>query len=189
MGQRLNLEIIKDEKTIANGYYHWSGFTDSALGRAKLVLNSLEKTEGKSPLARAVMALRATGADFPDDEYQAFKGMDVGGQIFIAPERVDRNLGLISVTENGIEETKKWGEQHILIDLDQKTLDVYEAFWGCDPDTYKEDMGKDFKDLPELDFELCELPFDQFDKMMKVISSSPVHDWKYEDDRVISFVE
>ena len=31
MGQRLNIEIKKDSKVLANAYYHWSAYTSSAL--------------------------------------------------------------------------------------------------------------------------------------------------------------
>lgn len=31
MGQRLNISIRNKDKTLASGYWHWGGYTDSAL--------------------------------------------------------------------------------------------------------------------------------------------------------------
>ena len=31
MGERLNIEIVKGKKVLANAYYHWSGFTRTAM--------------------------------------------------------------------------------------------------------------------------------------------------------------
>ena len=31
MGQRLNIEIVNGETSLANAYYHWSAYTKSAL--------------------------------------------------------------------------------------------------------------------------------------------------------------
>lgn len=31
MGQRLNIEIVKNGDVLANSYYHWSGFSNSAI--------------------------------------------------------------------------------------------------------------------------------------------------------------
>lgn len=35
MGQRLNLSINKNGKVLANCYYHWSGYTNSAIQKCK----------------------------------------------------------------------------------------------------------------------------------------------------------
>lgn len=32
MGQRLNISIRENDKILASGYWHWGGYTDSALG-------------------------------------------------------------------------------------------------------------------------------------------------------------
>ena len=40
MGQRLNIEIINDDKVLANAYYHWAGYTTSAISLTETILHS-----------------------------------------------------------------------------------------------------------------------------------------------------
>ena len=188
MGQRLNLEIISKGKPVANAYYHWSGFTSSALGKASAAVLTLKTLEDKNVLAKAVKALEFTGATLTEEEYEAISKMDTGGRIFVKPEVVNRNAGLIGVTEKSIKDTQEWGEQHIRIDIDKKIVDVYEAFWTDSLEQYKEDYPRAAA-LVEMEFDPYELSFDQLDEFIAFCESSEVHDWLFEGDRVISFVE
>lgn len=42
MGQRLNIEIVKDKKVLANCYYHWSGYSNSAVNLAIQIIERFE---------------------------------------------------------------------------------------------------------------------------------------------------
>lgn len=39
MGQRLNIEILKNGEVLANSYYHWSGFSNSAINLTIYIIN------------------------------------------------------------------------------------------------------------------------------------------------------
>ena len=39
MGQRLNIEIVKNGEVLANSYYHWSGFSNSSIDLAIRIIN------------------------------------------------------------------------------------------------------------------------------------------------------
>lgn len=188
MGQRLNLEIKKGDKVLANAYYHWGGFTGSAIHICYDAIKYLKKDKSANDLTRAVQALITTGATLTEPEWEALQKMDTGGRIFVKPISADRNDGLIAVSEKGIEETQYWGEQHIYIYLDKNTVDVYPAFWANSLEQYKEDYPK-AAELVEMEFDPYELPFDQFDEFIAFCESSEVHDWLFEGDQVISFVE
>ena len=84
MGERLVIEIKEDNKRVATCYYHWSGFTRSALELCETVLKELD--EGKSYME----ALKATGAAFPG---------------------VDRNEGLIDTEKEKMENSIYWAEE------------------------------------------------------------------------------
>ena len=79
MGQRLNLEIVEGEKTLANAYYHWGGYTESALEIAQAAVESLKKSEPEdSALENAVAALLDTGAGIGDLEVAKLKELTPG---------------------------------------------------------------------------------------------------------------
>lgn len=42
MGQRLNIEIKNKEKVLANSYYHWSGYSDSAVDLAVTIIKKFD---------------------------------------------------------------------------------------------------------------------------------------------------
>ena len=42
MGQRLNIEIVKNGDILANSYYHWSGFSNSAVNLAIEIIKHFE---------------------------------------------------------------------------------------------------------------------------------------------------
>lgn len=63
MGQRLNIEIKNNEKTLANCYYHWSGYTASSLGLTKQIIEAYKANDDiKADVQGAVALLRITGA-------------------------------------------------------------------------------------------------------------------------------
>lgn len=45
MGQRLNIEIVNGETSLANCYYHWSAYTSSALGLTRQIIDAYYDSE------------------------------------------------------------------------------------------------------------------------------------------------
>lgn len=74
MGQRLNIEIVKNEKVLANSYYHWSGYSNCAVNLAIKIINNFRylkrcKVENyieNQDLLFAIRLLEETGAGFND---------------------------------------------------------------------------------------------------------------------------
>lgn len=62
MGQRLNIEIVDGETSLANCYYHWSADTNSALELTKQIIDSYYNSKLTVGLEMAVELLEATGA-------------------------------------------------------------------------------------------------------------------------------
>ncbi len=97
MGQRLVIQILdKDNKNIATSYYHWSGFTESAIQLSKKVINDIANG------IDCVRALKNTGA-----KLQGETG-------------INRNDGLIDVGEAEMKNSVSWNEQLIVIYLNEK---------------------------------------------------------------------
>ena len=171
MGQRLNIEIKKKgkEKTIANCYYHWSAYTESSLLLAKEILeNIINYHDEKDDFKKAVQLLQSTGAGIIYNEYDIL----TEEQKRYCRVGEDRNMGLISFTDKGIEETRTWEEGRIEIELDDddyKDLDHFKVYstiyfgvyWhenindlkGNDDDD-DDDEKLDLDNITEFDFDL-----------------------------------
>lgn len=126
MGQRLNIEIRrkKDNKILANSYYHWSAYTYSSLELANEIIENIYdivRNDKVSDEIKAIQLLQTTGAGLLEQEYNALNEEDKK----YCSLATNRNLGLISFTEKGMEETRTWeeGRLTITIDFDNKEYD------------------------------------------------------------------
>lgn len=76
MGQRLNIEIVKNGDVLANSYYHWSGFSNSAVNLTIDIIKTfdyvkryqVEKYINNQDLLFAIRLLEITGAGLNDIE-------------------------------------------------------------------------------------------------------------------------
>ena len=145
MGQRLVVDLIKNNEVIAAIYYHWSAYFSSTV----YVLSDLSK---------AILKAKETGEDVLEsilykleEDKQNYNGDTVHGGVCGIPEDMEvarqlfpnhnfrvnalsRNEGLISFSRKGIDDCHKWEEGHAEIDLD--TL-VIENDVDLDPDPYE----------------------------------------------------
>lgn len=185
MGQRLNIEIKKKgkEKAIANCYYHWSAYTESSLLLAKEILeNVIHYHNEKDDFKKAVQLLQSTGAGIIHNEYDIL----TEEQKRYCRVGEDRNMGLISFTDKGIEETRTWEEGRIEIELDDddyKDLGHFKVYsiinfgvyWseyindlkGNDDD---DDEKLDLDNITEFDFDLDYMTLEDIDLFLSKIN-------------------
>ena len=126
MGQRLNIEIRrkKDNKILANSYYHWSAYTYSSLKLANEIMENIYdviRNDKVRDEIKAIQLLQTTGAGLLEQEYNLLNEEDKT----YCSLATNRNLGLISFTEKSMEETRTWeeGRLTITIDFDNKEYD------------------------------------------------------------------
>lgn len=120
MGQRLVINLKNEEETIANVYYHWGGYTSSAIDLTSTIIRGLKKYSDIADVTfRAVKAIAETGAGFNDDAMHGAKEMFVGVDI---PVCNDRNNGLLEVTKNGIDCNMDCAESIVSIYMDDQTV-------------------------------------------------------------------
>ena len=126
MGQRLNIEIRrkKDNKVLANSYYHWSAYTYPSLELADEIMENIYGViinDKVSDEIKAIQLLQTTGAGLLEQEYNALNEEDKK----YCSLATNRDLGLISFTEKGMEKTRAWEESRltITIDFDNKEYD------------------------------------------------------------------
>ena len=128
MGQRLNIEIVKNGDVLANCYYHWSGFSNCAINLALEIISKfdyikefkLEDPVKNTDLLFAIRLLEETGAGVANIE----ETKEILGNEFIKLHKCNnRNDGIIGIKKEDIEDTRYWEEGRVTIDIEKKTLD------------------------------------------------------------------
>ena len=130
MGQRLNIQIEATDtdtnKTVvlANCYYHWSGYTSSAMELVKEIVESGVYNLGiLDPVEKAIRLLEATGAGLAEDELT---------DTYNTPKykvSTSRNDGLIAISEEGTNRIAEWEESRVTINLTTGSIDMSGMFY------------------------------------------------------------
>lgn len=165
MGQRLNLEIVDNNGVLANSYYHWSAYTGGAIELTEAALGAFyDSAKDISQLGLAVFMLQETGAGLYSeekerisaDETEMFNGIEFR-------DARDRNCGLLSVTKSGIEETERWEEGRVTVNIEDRTVD-FGVIWTYTADEYNEDMEDEdaYDSLQSYDCSMSGVSFDEF---------------------------
>lgn len=184
MGQRLNIEIRKDDKVLANSYYHWSGYTSSSLKLVSLILGELESIKYENDTLRAIKLLEVTGAGLTASELGELD-KNIKNNDF--KQATSRNDGLIAVSDDGISETQSWEEARVEIHLDIETLKL-KLYWEVDEKDYdEEDKPKYY----EAALDYTEVSFRDFNTLKGEILKN-INDKKYHfifNDKKFGFIE
>lgn len=151
MGQRLNIEIHENGITLANCYYHWSGYTSSSLNLTKQIIDSELLTDKfiaaiPDKVAIAVALLKETGAD-----------------------NIDRNNGLIGTTDREIAETREWQEAAVYIDIGTKSIKFDNFYYLSEEDINERELP--INSINTINFELEHCTFDEFDYYYNTITN------------------
>ena len=130
MGQRLNIQIEANNPTtdktevLANCYYHWSGYTFSAMELVNEIVNSgIYKLDILDPVEKAIRLLEATGAGLAEDELT---------DTYNTPKykvSTDRNSGLIAISEEGTNRVAGWEESRVTINLTTGSINMSDMFY------------------------------------------------------------
>ena len=189
MGQRLNIEIRrkKDNKILANSYYHWSAYTYSSLKLADEIIENIydiiRNDKKVSDEIKAIQLLQTTGAGLLEQEYNTLNEEDKK----YCSIATNRNLGLISFTEKGMEETRTWEESRltITIDFDDKEYDFvgdknrvdFEVYFPTSREEIEEYYGEELKsgkinldEVVEFNFDLQDMELNDIRLFMAKIN-------------------
>lgn len=181
MGQRLNIEIVDHERTYANAYYHWSAYSGSAIQLTNHILTFYKKNVRRyclHPILLAVKMLESTGAgvDFME-ECRILNDEELSK--FMPQAGLDRNTGLIAITETGIGDTERAEEGRVTIDIENETVifRVCENFSVEEYDEYVKEYDYPTKEiLPVIDdHHWCDgepIPFERFDEFIDIYKKS-----------------
>lgn len=210
MGQRLNIEIKKGDKALANAYYHWSAYSSSSCEMALGIVDYIETNQQDcDDVLYAIKILESTGAgltDFNPTEQEIETAQKYYNQEYYLKWRNQpselktaklmfpdfkfqdcngRNNGLLSITEYGMSETRKWEEGRVTVDIESKTV-CFDVYW--DASDFEEK-----KPIEDLNLDLANLSFDDVSTLKDIIDKY-INDgyskyYKLKNGDIIGFVE
>ena len=163
MGQRLVIEIRKTEKdgdrfrTLAAAYYHWSAYTEDAIDLTLFLIDKYNELREKytDDLELAVRMLEASGAGLYPEEKFFIKQANMQLN-FDIQDCENRNKGLLSVTERGINGLRHWEEGSVVIDIGTREID-FQVHYECSKQDFCDEWAFDEEHLYD---ELEVIPFD-----------------------------
>ena len=127
-----------------------------------------------SPLLVAIRILEATGAGTNDEEMCRISEDNTGRFDNIVFNRsFNRNDGLLSVTDEGMDDTEAWEEERVEIRLDTQTVSFFVYNYYESKEEVAEHYDGDAPWVDELsfvEFDFSEIPFDQIDVLEDIIN-------------------
>ena len=148
MGQRLVITVRKEQEDIAKIYFHWSGYSVSALEETRSLLEDIDTNEEdiKKLQLNIIRACESMGGGI--DGGAGSEEFSYVCNIFpnvSFKEDPNRNCGLVALSENDMEKIQLWSNGNIVIDLDYnriynsvlheyQSLEEYEAETGQSAD-------------------------------------------------------
>ena len=188
MGQRLNIEIIKNGKVVGNCYYHWSAYTLSSLIETNTVIENYDellKQNLPDKVLTTKMFENCKSLDFFSGNFN-HAGLSEDSYEYMCNKypnyefrkAIDRNAGLIGITEKDIDDTRGWEEGRVTIDLDKEIIDAGLMIDYREIDEYEQDCIDN-----EEEFNLDNIPKFPVDNLDEI----PFNDLKKVIDKIIEY--
>jgi hypothetical protein len=177
MGQRLVITIRAFDENIAKIYYHWCAYTTSALQEAKDIIDNVDwfnSTSKDELVLRITRQLEKCGGGVSIRDREAFK-KKYPNETF--KDDINRNYGLIAITDDGMEELEHWSQSDLTIDFDTEkvyndvmfTYESDEEFKQDRLDAGFEDDDIDVKNIKQLLFDPTEVYFFALDSAIETL--------------------
>lgn len=151
MGQRLNIEFIYDDKAIASAYYHYSGYTVTALEELSNIHNAINY-ENIHDKKSAILEL----VDVFDNKLHKLSGLTLDSLDEVKkyiPEysgvknELNRNFGLLSISEKGMNLAREWMELILRYDIKNKKIIGNNAVFETDINIYPIQISERLKEI------------------------------------------
>lgn len=168
MGQRLVVTVKSTGEDLCKMYFHWSAYTISALMEVRNMMAEfpMETNSKEDAILYFIRYCEEYGGGIDG-------GMDSKEWNYITnkypnykfkSENINRNRGLIAISEDGMDEMQSWSEGDIYINLDEMTVHNELFLYYDDIDEYnreladREDESITLDEIPEVgeigDFDL-----------------------------------
>lgn len=184
MGQRLVVTVKSTGEDLCKMYFHWSAYTISALIEVRDMMAEfqMETNSKEDAILYFIRYCEEYGGGIDG-------GMDGKEWNYITnkypnykfkSENINRNRGLIAISEDGMDEMQSWSEGDIYINLDEMTVHN-ELFWYYDDiDEYnreladREDESITLDKIPEVG-EICDFDLEDIDDVIANLEDIPGH--------------
>ena len=198
MGQRLNTEIVRRDKVISATYYHWSGYTIPAIETTLDALEGLIRNKNTiDDLDMAVKAMENTGAGIAEDEKDEIpKGRNY-------KDAIDRNEGLIAITQDGINRTENAAEGDTAIIINKEgrdfniddtkngdiDIDICGTIWFLDAEELKDSKGLEPKDLKIIPIDVENIDMDELQFLCDTLIQTDISIFRDIKGRIIQIIK
>ena len=193
MGQRLVVTIKNNDKELAKIYYHWSAYTVSALYEAKEIVNCIynhkDETEKELQL-RLIRFCEENGGGIDGIVTERMYIQDMFPNEVFKTESVNRNRGLIAISQKGMDDIQSWSEGDLDIIIDEDLI-INSVFWGgYGFNEYKElamENDEDFDPnitidkIPDIGYDLSEIDIEDIDKVIDALDKNQEFTVRYGD--------
>ena len=147
----------------------------------------------KDDLDLAIRLLESTGAGINDVERNYILADPELSKYLPINDCIDRNEGILSITQEGMQNTRYWEEGRVTIDIGKRTI-LFRVYWELTKEEYLDDSFRDpedYEQLPTMDYDLKkEIPFDKFEELKNLyIGTVDSYGFKRPDGSVIGWVE
>lgn len=195
MGQRLVISIYKDNKEsqepIMAIYYHWSGYTTSALYEAREIINNYKKYEAANKedyFKNLILALEDAGARIEPCELEY--AIKTHPEIDFKTDDVNRNNGLIAISDNGISNIQNYSEGDLNIYLEEELVQNLCLMYYANIEQFNEYQGVnlDIEDIPLLDIDFDNIKFEEIGFVLEEIKNLNAYTFKNNFGEIICFI-
>lgn len=174
MGQRLVITVRKEKKDIAKIYFHWSGYSASALEETRSLLKEIDIKEEdikklQFNIIRACESMGGGidgGAGSAEFSYVCNMFPNVNFK-----EDPNRNCGLVALSENDMEEMQLWSNGNIVIDLDYNRIynSVFHEYHSLEEYEADTDKGADEVYCYESDVDIADFRTEYIDEVIDFV--------------------
>ena len=198
MGQRLVVSIkrnLGDEKSLCKIYYHWSGYTSSALEETSLIINHLnhfdniEKVPDKKIQLSLIRFCESNGGGIDGGENFDFVEKYFPDEIF-KKEGYSRNNGLIAISDKDQEDMQGWSEGDVVIGINDRKVsfhvDWYVGQTEAEVKTEYEDTN--FDEVINLKYDIEDCSYEQFSELYDQLDEQEGKLFKNVDGSYYSFI-
>lgn len=182
MGQRLVVIIQTDKKDIMKVYYHWSGYTISALERVAPLVKICKESKGVDNVRLNIIKyLEAFNGGIVEKDAEYIKKKYPGTKFSPAS---NRNEGLVACSQSEMEYLQNFSEADIIINLDNKLI-YNEVLWELETKEEIESLfgiSKDTK-IPTIERNVSCFSFNELEEVTELLAdlNHPVFKDEYEN--------
>lgn len=198
MGQRLVVSIkrnLGDEKSLCKIYYHWSGYTSSALEETLQIINHLksiediEKVSDKQIQLSLIRFCESNGGGIDGGENFDFVEKYFPNEIF-KKQGYSRNNGLIAISDKDQEDMQGWSEGDVVVGInDRKVSFRVDWYVGQTEDEVRAEYeNTNFDEVINLKYDIEECSYEQFADIYEQLAEKEGSIFKNVDGAYYSFI-